>query len=348
MTPSSTPFIAIIMPALNEEQHIEGAITSILPRQGRLAYEILVMDGGSSDRTTQIVEQMQHSNTHLRLIDNPGRIQSAAMNLAVQMCDPRTTHLVRADCHAHYPEHFVEDSVKTLIDKRAASVVVPLISEGQGCVQKAIATTQASPLGNGGSHHRLKGKHGFIDHGHHAAFRKDKYLEIGGYDENFTHNEDAEFDHRLHLAGGKIYLNGDLVVRYAPRASFAALARQYWNYGKGRAKNMLKHGTKPKLRQMIPVFTLAACIASLALASLFPWLLALPIAYGVITFAWGAGLAITHKAPCLLMSGPAAMVMHMSWASGFILQVAFAGMSRCLSRKTAKQNDKPLQGRVKR
>ena len=56
---------------------------------------------------------------------------------------------------------------------------------------------------------------------------------------------------------------------YYPRASVGSLFRQYLGYGRGRAKNILKHHTLPKIRQMIPllVFPVVAG-ASLAFLNL--------------------------------------------------------------------------------
>ncbi len=55
MNADQKPFVSVIMPALNEERYIEAAIRSVLPRAGSVDYELLVMDGGSTDRTEAIV-----------------------------------------------------------------------------------------------------------------------------------------------------------------------------------------------------------------------------------------------------------------------------------------------------
>ena len=57
MTHDSKPdeFVSIVMPTLNEEDHILSALDSITDMDGSLDYEILVMDGGSTDHTRQLV-----------------------------------------------------------------------------------------------------------------------------------------------------------------------------------------------------------------------------------------------------------------------------------------------------
>jgi succinoglycan biosynthesis protein ExoA len=322
-------FVTIIMPALNEERYIAAAVASVVPRSGDVDYELLVVDGGSTDRTRAIVEDMAAADPRIRLIPNEGRIQATAVNLAAKLADPRSEFLVRADCHAAYPDRFVERCVETLRARQVASVVVPMRAVGRPCVQKAIAACQNSMLGNGGSPHRAGQRSGFVDHGHHAGFRRATFLELGGYDESFTHNEDAEFDTRLVRSGQRIYLDGNLTIEYFPRADFASLARQYLRYGWGRANTIVKHGTWPKARQCLPVAALLASLACGAVALIDARFLVLPAAYAMLGVMWGLVLALKQRSLCLLLSGPAALVMHMSWAAGFLRRV---GLSRAAIR----------------
>src|SRR3984885_13297203 len=87
-------------------------------------------------------------------------------------------------------------------------------------IQKAAAATQNSLLGNGGSAHRREGKGGrWVDHGHHALIRLESFRAVGGYDESFPQNEDAELDHRLANSGYKIWLTSQTSLTYYPRSS---------------------------------------------------------------------------------------------------------------------------------
>jgi succinoglycan biosynthesis protein ExoA len=315
------PFVSILMPALNEEAYISAALASIMPQRDEVHYEVLVIDGGSTDRTRAIVEEIAASNSRVRLVANEKRIQAAAVNLGARTADARARYLVRADCHLHYPEDFVERCVSTLADKNVASVVVPMHTEGTTCLQRAIAAAQNSRLGNGGSAHRRPGWSGLVEHGHHAAFDRKTFLDLGGYDEDFTHNEDAEFDKRLVQSGARIFLDSGAAITYYPRTSFAALARQYFSYGWGRASTLIKHSSLPRARQMLPVAAFLANLAAAALSVIDLRFLLLSAAYVLACSVWGLGLAIAKRQICLVLAGPAAIVMHMSWAAGFLLKL---------------------------
>ncbi|MEJ2227347.1 MAG: glycosyltransferase family 2 protein [Alphaproteobacteria bacterium] len=312
-------FVSIVMPSLNEEHYIRDAITSILPCDGEIDYEILIVDGGSTDSTCEIVQQLAKENPRIKLLHNPRRIQSAAMNLAAEAAAPQSRYLLRADCHAEYPPAFARHCIEALEKTEAASVVVPLLAAGRTCMQKAIAAAQNSPLGNGGSAHRRAITSRYVEHGHHAAFDRAVFQKLGGYDESFTHNEDAEYDVRVVNSGQSVYLLGEAPVRYYTRANLLALARQYANHGRGRASTLLKHSIRPRLRQMLPVAALLSNAAAVILAMLWSAaFLAIPLTYVALCMGWGAALAVRERAPYAALSGAAAMVMHMSWALGFL------------------------------
>lgn len=318
--PTAPPVVAIVVPALNEQAYIGRCLDSLVGQWPEDACQIIVADGGSTDATAAVVAEHARRHPNILLIRNPRRIQSAAMNLAAQIASPQATILIRADAHADYPPGFVRRCVTELQRSGAISVVVPMRTEaeaGHG-LQRAIAAAQASRLGNGGSAHRTGGASGFVEHGHHAAFDRAFFLSIGGYDESFTHNEDAEFDHRAALAGGRIWMCGDAPIVYFPRRSLAALARQYVRHGRGRARTLAKHGLRPKPRQLAPVAALLTCVGGLAAMPLIPQLAAVAMAYPLACLGWGAAKAARRRDAWLVATGPALVTMHLAWALGFL------------------------------
>jgi succinoglycan biosynthesis protein ExoA len=240
---------------------------------------------------------------------------------------PRATILIRADAHAHYPAGFVRRCVGDLLRTGATSVVVPMCNRSQPAngLQRAIAAAQSSRFGNGGSVHRARPRSGFVDHGHHAAFDRAFFLSVGGYDETFSHNEDAELDHRAQLAGGRVWMAADEPVTYFPRRRLGALARQYFCHGAGRARTLLKHRLTPRPRQMAPIVALGICLAGILAAPVLPMVSLFALVYPLSCVAWGAVRAVTRRDPWLLAAGPALVTMHLSWATGFLRSVIGRG-----------------------
>ncbi|MBW8854676.1 MAG: glycosyltransferase, partial [Bradyrhizobium sp.] len=192
--PEPQPKTLVVIPALNEEQTIRAVLAAL--RSDRLdpaRTHFVVADGGSSDGTVAVVRSLMAERPDVTVIANPKRIQSAGMNLAVTSLGGGYDVIVRCDAHAEYPSHFIPLLLESLAKSGADAVVIPMDSVGDGCLQRAVAWVSNTPIGTGGSRHRAGTRSGFVDHGHHAAFRAEMYRRLGGYDETFTHNEDAEY-----------------------------------------------------------------------------------------------------------------------------------------------------------
>ena len=312
-------FLTIVIPALNEERYIASCLQSLLKQIDPSRSEIIVIDGGSDDSTLRIVSEMAARHPMIRTLQNPKRIQSAAMNLGASSASPRSTLLMRADAHAEYPAGFVAACIHDLKESHATSVVVPMRAIGRACFQRAVAAAQNSWIGNGGSRHRSLAQSGFVTHGHHALFDRRFFQELGGYHESFTHNEDAEYDHRSRIANGKIWMSA-IPVLYFPRETIRGLARQYYNHGRGRARTLLAHNLRPALRQLLPPAILAINLVAILLAFGRPWFIFVPLFYVAACSLIGFWNAVRLHDVCAVAAGLASIVMHMSWGAGFIIQ----------------------------
>lgn len=308
--------VLVVIPCLNEQSYIGRVISTVLRDRGGHRLAVVVADGGSTDATCRIVSEIAAQDSRVRLISNPARIQSAGINRAVRLFGREYHWLLRMDAHAEYPDDYVSVLVAEAERTGAASVVVAMKARGSGYLQRAAAEAQNSFLGAGGSPHRGDGPEGFVDHGHHALIALEQFCVLGGYDENQTHNEDAEFDTRLVQAGGKIWLTRATQVTYFPRSRARDLFLQYRNHGCGRAMTMLRHRMRPKPRQLLP-----ACVAPGAmLAALAPLdiFFALPAVLWVAACAtFGIVLGLKERSLPGFAAGGAAAIMHLGWSLGF-------------------------------
>ncbi|MBU2960320.1 glycosyltransferase family 2 protein [Citreicella sp. C3M06] len=315
--------VLVGIPALNESAHIEACLLSLLGDDPFMQdVTLIVADGGSSDDTREIVRRLATRLANLRLIDNPAKLQAAAMNAIVAKAGPQHRFLVRCDAHAAYPAGYVRAVAESLAQRpEAASVATVMDAVGEGCFARAAAWVVDTPLGSGKSAHRGGSQSGWVDHAHHAGFRLDWFGQIGGYDPAFSHNEDAELDHRLGLAGGKIWLDADIRLDYRMRPTLPKLFRQYWNYGRGRARTVLKHRMRPRLRQIFPLLAVLGIVASLGLGLLWSPALLLAASYAALMVGVSLAGAVALRSACGLLAGPAMGAMHIAWGLGFLRQV---------------------------
>src|SRR5690606_25690892 len=135
-TPPAMPCMAII-PCLNEAAHIEALIDRLTPSAERLDMRIVVADGGSMDGTQRIVKRIAIRNPRVFLLDNPKRLQSAAINLAVATFGDECQSFIRIDAHGDYPADYCDQLIEEAEATGADSVVVSMATRGFGAFQKA-------------------------------------------------------------------------------------------------------------------------------------------------------------------------------------------------------------------
>jgi succinoglycan biosynthesis protein ExoA len=310
----------LVIPCLNEAATIEPLVRKLDAQRAGLDMLIVVADGGSLDGTPDIVRRLSAEIPALVLLGNRKKIQSAAINLAVERFGEERDYLIRIDAHGDYPDDYCRVLLEEAVALGADSVVVGMETVGFGMFQKATAFAQNSKLGNGGSKHRAGGGGEWVDHGHHALMRIAAFRAVGGYDEGFSHNEDAELDFRLRKAGFRVWMTGKTYMTYYPRKSAGALFRQYLGYGRGRAKNLLKHRSIPKVRQAIPLAV--APVVIVAFLALLHWWAAVPLViWAVACIGYGIWMFVGERNPYGPLAAISAMIMHFAWSAGFWLEL---------------------------
>ena len=311
------PLVTIAIPCFNEERHIEACLNDVFAQDyPSESIEVLVGDGMSTDRTREILSEIAARRPHqVRMIDNPRRLQAAAMNAMLR--EARGDVIIRMDVHARYAPDYVSQCIAVLDETGADNVGGAQRAVPETWFQKALCGALDSPLGVGGARYRSAEAEGPVDTVFLGAFRRKIFDKVGGYDPNAFTNEDAELNQRILKAGGSVYLSKKIVVHYHPRDSFRSLSKQYFKYGKGRARTLLKHKTFLTPRPAIPFLMVVGGASLLAFKRLRPLA---PLAFGL----YGAAtiveaIRVTRKRGLHLAPIAAAIfpVLHVSHGVGF-------------------------------
>jgi cellulose synthase/poly-beta-1,6-N-acetylglucosamine synthase-like glycosyltransferase len=313
---TTLPYVTIAMPAYNEEPYIEACIASVQGQDYPAdLIEILVADGRSTDRTREILLKLARTDRRIRVIDNPARLQAAGLGELVKQAHGDV--IIRMDVHCEYAPDYIRACVETLQRTDADNVGGAQRAKARSFFQKALCAVLESPLGTGGVKYRSAYAEGFVDTVFLGAFRRKVFETVGLWDPGAITNEDAELNQRIIDGGGLIYLSRDIVVHYFPRETFAALAKQYFRYGRGRARTLLKLGTLPTLRPALPFLMTAGAATLVAVPPLWPLAGAT-----FATYALATGVEAVRVARKL---GPASIplvwamfpVLHISHGCGF-------------------------------
>jgi succinoglycan biosynthesis protein ExoA len=320
------PSVSIIVPCYNEEKRIRFLLDAIFSQTyPRTQIDVILSDGHSTDRTREVVADFQriHPDLHLCIIDNNAQTIPAALNQAIESSSGEI--IIRLDAHSGpYPD-YVEKAVAALEAGKADNVggAWEIHPGAETWSARAIAVAAAHPLGVGDALYRHAKTAAYVDTVPFGAWRRSLTDKIGGYDESLLSNEDYEFNARIRLSGGKIWLDPAIRSIYFARSSFSALAKQYFRYGFWKAQMLRRYPRTLRWRQALPPLFVSSLIYGVLLtlvSSGFRWLLALELlVYFGILALFGLRAAFQRKEFSLTFGLPLAIaVMHISWGSGFL------------------------------
>ncbi|MEI2651214.1 MAG: glycosyltransferase family 2 protein [Microthrixaceae bacterium] len=302
------PTVTVAIPVLDEEAHLGACLDAIEAQTYSGIVEVLVIDGGSSDRSVEIARQHQM----VRVLDNPRRIQSAALNRALD--EAAGEILVRVDGHCVIAADYVERCVAALDATGAAIVGGGMTPVANGAMQEAIAAAMGSRIGAGPARFHSSGDAGWVDTVYLGAYRVADAVAVGGYAADMSINEDAEFAIRLASRGG-VWFDPTIRSTYTPRSSLAAVARQFYRYGRGRAVTVRRHPASLSPRQL--------AAPALVLGILSPWRRPVLGAYAAVVAGW----SFAGRSDRPARAGLVLPAMHVPWGVGFLTGLVLGGRS---------------------
>ncbi|MCC7365376.1 MAG: glycosyltransferase family 2 protein [Dehalococcoidia bacterium] len=313
------PLVSIVIPCLNEERYITGLLDSLAAQDyGAGDIEVLVADGGSTDRTRELVAAYPSPFRSLQLVENPKRITVGGLNAGMEAATGDCWIIIGA--HSIVRGDFVRESVDALHRTGAACVGGPIETVGEGAVGMAIAAAMSSPFGVGNAKFRYAEVEGDVDTVPFGCYHRKVWDVVGRFDETVDGADEDSYNARLIEAGGRIVLIPAIRSTYYPRRSLKALGKQYWEYGAAKG-TLLSRGRPLQPRHFAPAAMVAGAPALFVLGRFsgkVRWLLRLLGAAYI-----GGGLYTSRKVAAKSGANPwltlAAMAtMHITYGAGFL------------------------------
>ena len=315
---SDDDLVTVVVPARDEEATIGAVLDSVLSQtHGHL--QVLVVDGGSTDRTTEIVEAVARRDRRVQLLRNPDRVIPMALNRAVDRAEGRW--LVRVDAHSRIPADYVERVVAHLRTGRWGGVGGRKDGHGRTPAGRAIAAVMASPFAQGNSVYHYGDEERTVDHVPFGAYPVEVVKELGGWSETQLVNEDYEFDYRLRSSGRELLFDPAIRIEWDCRQSVPALFRQYRRYGAGKVQTLVRHPESAAVRHLVApgvvaVLALAAVLVlprptrRLGLAMIAPYA-------GLVAVGTATTVTKLHANAERVWVAPAFVALHLGWGIGF-------------------------------
>lgn len=256
--------VAVVIPTYNEELYIENCIESV--RNQSFPFEemdVMIVDGRSTDGTREIVQKMSEHWPNVRLLDNPGKIQSIAFNIGV--ASSTAPYIVRLDAHVSYDSLYVEKCLCHLHSMPIIGDVGGICltqTKRKGLLPEANSILCQSRFGIGGASFRVGAKAGYVDTVPFGAFPRTVINEVGGMREDMARAEDNEYVNRIKKAGYKIFLDPEIISTYYARDTFSGLIRQMYANGLSIGQLFYVDRDAIGLRHFVPFAFLMSLIVS--------------------------------------------------------------------------------------
>lgn len=318
------PYLSIVVPIRNEEATIERLARSLLDQDyPHDRYEIVMADGGSTDRTLEILRAADPEG-RVRVLENPGRTAPAALNVAIAAT--RGEIVTRVDGHSFVAPDYLSRVVAVMEETGAAVVGGPVRMEADTPFRRALVEALYAKIAVGSVPYRTLTRRAEVESLQTGSFRREVLDRVGPFDEALAVVEDLDMNTRIREAGFALLLDPSIRFWYLPRPSLAALWRQIYAVGLVKARILRKHPAIFKLKYVLPsAFVLAAGLAVLAAVAGFvfgsPPLARAAAAFFAAYGATVAGFAATRLRK--LRAGAARLlailpVLHVGYGLGFL------------------------------
>ena len=209
--------LSIIIPCYNESLYISKCLDSLLDNDFSDEYEILIIDGGSTDGTLSIIDNYTFKYNFIKIVHNEKKIKPIALNLGIESA--KGDVIMRIDAHACYAKNYISKLVNG-IDIYNADNIGGLrhTYKGSSLIENSISVLTSHPFSVGNAYWRTGSKEvKEVDTVFCGCYRKSIFDKIGLFNVNLIRAQDREFNYRLKAAGGKIVLDPSIKIDYFPR-----------------------------------------------------------------------------------------------------------------------------------
>ncbi len=330
------PTVSIIVPVYNEREYIADCMRSLVAQDYPDIMEILCIDGGSQDDTPEIIRRFQKDCPQIRLLDNPQRVQAAALNIGIEQA--RGEIVARIDAHGFYEPDYISQCVAHLLETGAGNVggaARPM--PGDSLISKLIVFAHESRFGIGVAQFRRQSGEGWVDTVWPGFYWRRIFDEIGLYRLELTRDEDNELNARLRAHGYGIYLSPEIRAYYFPRRDLWGLWRQNFANGVGIMQTLFANPQALGLRHFIPFLFVTGLLGSLLVAPFHIVgkivLAAIAVAYSLGCIVFSLQIGLKHGLGYAVLMPFVFFTIHLSYGLGSLWGLVKFGSYQLL-RKT--------------
>lgn len=232
--------ISVIIPVYNEERYIRTCLESILAGD-RKPDELIVADGGSTDRTAEIARSLGAT-----VVDNPGRTAASGRNVGALHSHGSILAFTDGDCYAA-PGWLA--GIEKAFDETGADAVGGRIlgAETDNDVERYWNNLQLNVVMQFGGEKMILKKHDFRHSliTANCAYSRKIFWKVKGFNRWFANNgEDVDLMWRAQDAGAKMVYTPDAVIYFHGVTDIRGIRKKSFRNGVSSSKIQKVYGTK--------------------------------------------------------------------------------------------------------
>ncbi|MCL0078844.1 glycosyltransferase [Dehalococcoidia bacterium] len=219
--------VSLISTLKNEGSSIKEFVDSLLS-QSRPPDEIVIVDGGSTDKTTEIINSYINKGAPIKLIIKKGTNIAKGANIAIKSAKHDLIASTHAGCRLD--KDWLKNLMKPLVEDPSIDVVSgwyepDVQTDFEDCVAQLTCPKLERVLSNADK---------FLPSSRSVAYKKEVWEKVGGYPEWLSWAaEDTLFALSLRKAGYKFTFMKDAVVYWRMRPNLRGFFKQYYLYARG-------------------------------------------------------------------------------------------------------------------
>jgi len=231
-------FVTVLIPAFNEERVIDRSVRQVLDSD-KVQLEVIVIDDGSKDRTSEIVREHFGDNPRVRLVQLENGGKARALNHGLELAKGELVIALDADTQFE-PDTIARLARWLVADEELGAVAgnakvgnrVNLVTKWQALEYVTAQNLERRALARLGGMTVVPGAVG--------AWRKSAILEVGGYPPD-TLAEDQDLTIAIQRAGWKVAYDQSAIAWTEAPQSLHQLARQRFRWAFGTIQCVWKH-----------------------------------------------------------------------------------------------------------
>lgn len=228
--------VSIGIVAYNEEDVLPGLLEELAGQDyPHEKMECILVDSDSSDGTRRIMEefaarQQELGFRRIQVLDNPKRRQAAGWNVVIHAAGEDI--LIRIDAHASIPQDFVSKNVRLQEEgEMITGGPRPNVIDNPTPWKETLFLAESSMFGSSIAPYRRNQERRYVDSMFHAAYRRQIFEQVGGFNEELGRTEDNELHYRMRQAGYRFCYDPEIISYQHVRNTLRGMLKQ--KYGNG-------------------------------------------------------------------------------------------------------------------